>query len=129
MSLKKPEAQTKLAEEASQNVINSVSKLILVPEDKPTVATITDVDKLRAANESFYKNARNGDTLLLYSTEAIIFRTSENRIINVAPVVLNPDTKNATNSTGNAANTTPANTSNATNETNNTSNATNNATQ
>jgi cytoskeletal protein RodZ len=89
--LSKPEAQTKLAEQASQSVIDSVSKLIIVPEDKPTVATITDVDKLREANESFYKNAQNGDMLLLYSTQAIIYRSAENKIVNVAPVVVSPD--------------------------------------
>jgi hypothetical protein len=89
--LSKPEAQTKLAEQASQSVIDSVSKLIIVPEDKPTVATITDVDKLREANESFYKNAKNGDMLLLYSTQAIIYRSAENKIVNVAPVVVSPD--------------------------------------
>lgn len=94
-SLRRPEAQTKLAEEASQSVISSVSKLIIVPEDKPTVATITDVNKLRTANESFYKNAKNGDTLLLYSTVAIIFRSSENKIVNVAPVVVSPEADSA----------------------------------
>lgn len=88
--LRRPEAQTQLAEAASQSVINSVSKLIIVPEDKPTVATITDVNKLRSANESFYKNAKNGDTLLLYSTVAIIYRANENKIVNVAPVVVSP---------------------------------------
>jgi hypothetical protein len=89
--LSKPEAQTKLAEQASQSVIDSVAKLIIVPEDKPTVATITDVEKLRAANETFYKNAQNGDMLLLYSTQAIIYRSAENKIVNVAPVVVSPD--------------------------------------
>jgi flagellar basal body-associated protein FliL len=91
--LTKPEAQTKLAEQASQNVIDSVSKLIIVPEDKPTVATITDVNKLRESNESFYKNAQNGDTLLLYSTQAIIYRSAENKIISVAPVVVSPSSE------------------------------------
>jgi hypothetical protein len=89
--LSKPESQTKLAEQASQSVIDSVSKLIIVPEGRPTVATITDVDELRKANETFYKNAQNGDMLLVYSTQAIIYRSAENKIVNVAPVVVSPD--------------------------------------
>lgn len=119
--LSKPEAQTKLAEQASQSVIDSVSKLIVVPDDKPTVATITDVDKLREANESFYKNAQNGDMLLLYSTMAIIYRSSENKIVNVAPVVVNPQTKESTDgATENITNATENNTTNTENTENTT---------
>ena len=132
-SLSNPEAQTKLAAQASQEIIDKVAKIIIVPADKPTVATITDVNKLKQSNSVFYKDARNGDVLLIYNTEAIIYRKEENRVIAVAPVVVNPTgtekatkntTSNETNNTSNEA----SNTSNETNsEANNEANSSNNA--
>lgn len=101
-SLRNPETQTKLAEQASQEIIDSVARLIVVPEDKPTVATITDVEKLRESNSEFYKAARNGDTLLIYQTQAIIYRKEENKVIAVAPVVVNPGTPATTTDSSNA---------------------------
>ena len=116
-SLKSPETQTKIAEQASQEIIVAVSKIIVVPDDKPTVATITDVDKLRKSNAEFYKDAKNGDILLIYSTQAIIFRKEENRIIAVAPVVVNPEaTSNTTKNTSNDDDSRSTDEENTTNE-------------
>ena len=128
-SLSTPDAQTKIAEQQSQAIIDAVSKLITVPSDKPTVATITDVAKLKQSNAAFYKDAVNGDVLLIYSTEAIVYRKSENKIIAVAPVVVNPTTEKSTkstssNSTNNTSNNATAN--NLDNSTNSTANTTSN---
>jgi hypothetical protein len=68
-------------------LIADVGKLIALPTDeKPTVATITDVDKLK--DQPFFKNAKNGDKVLIYTTanKAILYRPSENRIIEVGSV-------------------------------------------
>lgn len=68
-------------------LIIEVGKLIVLPADeKPTVATITDVDKLK--DQPLFKNAKNGDKVLIYTTanKAILYRPSEKRIIEVGSV-------------------------------------------
>lgn len=69
-------------------IINQVGKLILLPTgEKPEVATIGDVEKLKKQNPEIYKDAQAGDLLLLYKSRLIIYRQSENKLINVLPVV------------------------------------------
>jgi len=68
-------------------LVAEVDRLIALPTDeKPTVATITDVDKLK--DQNFFKNAVNGDKVLIYTNarKAILYRPSENRIIEVGAV-------------------------------------------
>lgn len=68
-------------------LIAEVGKLYALPTDeKPTVATITDVDKLK--DQPLFKNAKNGDKVLIYTTanKAILYRPSEKRIIEVGSV-------------------------------------------
>ncbi len=57
-------------------------------EEDPTVATIVDVAKLREQN-AFYNKAENGDFLVVTSTRAILYRASEDRILDVVPVEIN----------------------------------------
>ena len=61
-----------------------------LPQDEvPTVATISDKEKL--AGQTFFARAENGDILFAYTTamEAILYRPSTNKIINVAPISIN----------------------------------------
>lgn len=75
------ESRAKAAE-----VLEKVRALIEIPADSnPTVATIVDVEKLRAQN-AFYAKAKNGDHLVLTTKRAILYRESTNKIIDVAPV-------------------------------------------
>lgn len=71
-----------------EKIISRLSSIYLLPDEiNPQIAQITDVKNLKKENPSFYKNAQDGDTLVLYSELAIIYRDSINKIINVAPVV------------------------------------------
>jgi hypothetical protein len=56
--------------------------------ETPTLATVSDVSKVK--NQAFFKNAQNGDEVLLYSKagQAILWRPSIKKIIAVAPVDL-----------------------------------------
>jgi len=71
-------------------LVKAVGRLIELPTNEtPTVATITDIDKL--ANQSFFMKGENGDRLLAYSMAktAILYRPSTGKIINVAPITVN----------------------------------------
>ena len=80
-----------LIEENTQKVIDNASELMILPEnEKPTIATIIDIEKLRSDNPEFYKNAENGDKLLIYPQKAIIYSEKKNIIINVASIIRQP---------------------------------------
>lgn len=84
--LKDPNAQQKAADERLKSIVSKVSKLIVLPDEAPQVLTLQDVDKLKAT-QLFFKDAQNGDIVLVYSSTAIIYSESKNKIINVGPVV------------------------------------------
>jgi hypothetical protein len=65
-----------------------VGKLIKLPNETPEIATITDIEKLR--NQSVFKNAQNGDRVLIFTEakRAIVYRPSENIIIDVGNISL-----------------------------------------
>lgn len=89
--LKDPTKRLEIEKEESQRVIDALCKLIKCPNEKPTVATIIDIDTLKKDNPEFYKDAKNGDRIIVFTTKAIIFRTEENMIINIAPVIYTPN--------------------------------------
>jgi hypothetical protein len=75
------------ANEANK-VIAQVEKILLLPEDSdPTVIEVSDVPRLKKANPDFYQDVAKGDYLLMYTGKAVIYRQSNNQIINVAPIV------------------------------------------
>jgi hypothetical protein len=83
----------KSTENSSQDLANrvreNVSKLINLPLDPPpTVATISDVDKLRESNE-FFTSANNGNYLVLTGNRAILYDLEKNIILDVAPFQVN----------------------------------------
>lgn len=63
-------------------------RVILYDEDPvtPSVLIVTDANQVRTSNPSFYKNAANGDSFLVYSNQAVIYREKNNQIINVTPI-------------------------------------------
>ena len=58
---------------------------------EPTVATIVDVNALKSRNE-FYKNAKNGDFLIVTPTRAILYNPDTDMILDVVPVQLQAPT-------------------------------------
>lgn len=77
-----------------QSLVSDVSKLIELPEgENPTIATVLDKDKV--SGELFFKNAMVGDKLLAYvkARKAILYRPSTNKIVEVAPIIVNETVK------------------------------------
>ncbi len=73
-----------------KKLLDEVSKVILLPEgESPTIALVTDVEQLK--NQQFFVNAKNGDRVIIYpnAKKAILYRPSDKRVIDVAPVNLN----------------------------------------
>jgi len=75
-------------QETTGKVVGEVSKLYgsLPNNETPTLAQVNDKSKLE--NQEFFKNAQNGDYILIYPNAklAVIYREKENKLINVGPV-------------------------------------------
>lgn len=103
-TLKDPQ---KAANEETKKLVDEVGKLIELPKgEEPTVATITDKNKLK--DQSFFAKAENGDKVVIFSKsqKAILYRPSTKKIIEVAPINLGTTQKikialfNGTTATG-----------------------------
>ncbi|MEI7578852.1 MAG: hypothetical protein WCJ58_02300 [bacterium] len=79
---------TTVATEELARMKEKIGKHIVLPFDKEAqLATVLDVKKLQEENAEFYKNAKNGDKLLIYKDRAILYDPIKDIILNVAPVV------------------------------------------
>ncbi len=81
------------AEAEVNELVAQVGKLIVLPEERPTVATVTDVEKLK--DQPFFAKAKNGDKVLIFtqSKKAILFDPAANKIIEVAPINIGDSAK------------------------------------
>jgi hypothetical protein len=80
---------TLAAKEETKKITDQVSKLMVLPvKEEPIVATVLDKNKLK--DQDFFKKAENGDKVIVYSVskQAILYRPSINKIIQVAPLNL-----------------------------------------
>lgn len=84
----------KIIEKESDALVKEVAQMIVLPTDeKPTVALVSDIEKIKG--QSFFKNAQNGDSILIYTNanKAILYRPSAKLIIEVGAVnTSQPDT-------------------------------------
>lgn len=86
-----PAKQQERAEQEIKVTVEKVGKLMILPEfsaEVPQVATINDAAGL-AKTQAFFAGVKDGDQVLIYlkSQKAIIYRASENKIVNVGPVI------------------------------------------
>lgn len=78
-----------IAQQEIKSVVSVIGKYMDLPSDEePTLATVTDKEKLK--DQPFFKNAQNGDKVLIYpkAAKAILFRPSTGRVIEFAPLIL-----------------------------------------
>lgn len=87
--LKKVKTQTAASsstpkEDEVKKIVAEVAKLARLPENEiPSIATITDVSKLK--DQPFFKDAKNGDILLVFNTsgKAVLYDPKEKKIVDV----------------------------------------------
>lgn len=77
-----------VAQKQAAKVLVDLSSIMELPENElPSISTITDISAL--AGNPFFARAQNGDVLITYTKaqQAIIFRSSMKKIINVGAYV------------------------------------------
>jgi LytR cell envelope-related transcriptional attenuator len=85
-------AGTKVTDDQVQRLIERVSRFMVLPSgENPSVVILRDVASL-AEQQSFYRGAKDGDILIVYSSRAIIYDAKENKLVNVGPIVRNDAT-------------------------------------
>lgn len=81
---KNPQA---IAQKEVQALVLKVSRLIVLPEgETPTMATITDSEKLK--DQPFFSKAQKGDKVLIYTNarKAVLYNPTTDKIVEVAPL-------------------------------------------
>lgn len=79
--------QAQIQAEASRYMDQLRNILLIDTEESPIIAKVVDPDKLRVTNSEFYKNVQKDDIVFVFSYRIIILRESEQKIINIAPIV------------------------------------------
>lgn len=71
-------------EAATKKLVKKISKFMILPAGSPTLATVTDKSKL--ASQPFFRNAENGDKVLIYPEvqKVILYRPSNGKVVEVA---------------------------------------------
>lgn len=68
---------------SEEDLLARLAQIMIMPEDKPVIYTVKGVETL-SQTKPFYKNSKNGDRILLYKNRAILYRPSEDKIVNFA---------------------------------------------
>lgn len=85
--LQNPQVQQSKMKEEMRILVTKVARLTPVPSGEPTVATIVDSQSL-AREQVFFKEAKNGDKVLIYGDQAIIYDPQADKIVNIGPVLI-----------------------------------------
>lgn len=77
------------AQSENKQIVDKISVFMVLPEgEEPTIATVSDRKKL--SEKDFFKKSENGDKILIYAEakKAILYRPSLNKVIEVAPLLM-----------------------------------------
>lgn len=69
-----------------QKTVETVSKLVIVPDEKPAIVTVQDASKL--SNPELASRAQDGDRLLVYAENrrVIMYRPSNGKIVDILSI-------------------------------------------
>lgn len=93
------QTQQNIEKNDAKMIVGKLQKLMQTPAEEPLVATITDAEKLKQ-NEPFYKNAQNGDKVIIWKEKAVIYRQESNKIVDFGVVIRQPQAQVAGDQTG-----------------------------
>jgi hypothetical protein len=82
----------KMTTEEIDKLLRDVGKHLALPNERPQILTIANVDQLKIS-QPFFESAQNGDKLLVYTRRVIIYRPSVDKVIDLATI--NPTTESA----------------------------------
>ena len=70
-------------EAKQQKLLSQLGKAALHPDEDPVITTVANASKL--TNKTLAKEARNGDTLFIFtkSRRIILYRTSEHKVVDM----------------------------------------------
>ncbi|MDL1953401.1 LytR family transcriptional regulator [Candidatus Uhrbacteria bacterium UHB] len=79
-----PVAKTEDMQQEVESIVTKVSRHLLVnPNEAPYVATITNIDLVRQNNPVFYKDAEQGDKVLIWSDKAVVYSPTKDKLVAV----------------------------------------------
>lgn len=70
----------------TKELTDKLGKIIQLPRETPTIATVTDISKLK--DQAFFKNAKNGYKVFLFTNakKAILYDPVGNKVIDIQPI-------------------------------------------
>lgn len=77
------------AQEEADALVAKVGTLMILPDERPTVATVNDKEKLK--DQPFFAQAEVGDKVLIFAAakKAILYSPSRQRIVEAGPMTVN----------------------------------------
>lgn len=81
----------KLTDAQVDAVVARISKFMVVPDERPSVVVLKDTAAL-AQQQSFYKDAKDGDILVVYSNRAVIYDAIANKLVGISQIQQNTAT-------------------------------------
>lgn len=77
------------SDQDNAQLVDRVRRLMVIPDEAPTIATVTDPEKLK--DQAFFANAKTGDKVLIFSAakKAILYDPVADKIVEVAPLTVN----------------------------------------
>lgn len=77
---------TKPTDDQVARLVARIGQFMVVPSDEtPSVTILRNVEE-QAQQQVFYKDAKNGDVLVVYSARAIIYDPKNDKLVNVGPI-------------------------------------------
>jgi len=77
----------KLTDEQVQRVVKHLATFVAIPEGEQPSAVVLDDTEERARQQSFFRDAKDGDILVYFANRAIIYDPIADKLVNVGPVV------------------------------------------
>ena len=76
----------KIAQDEKTALITQVGRLMVLPSEEPTIATVSNIEALRS--QPFFANAKNGDRVLIYvnARKAVLYDPVNNKIVEATPI-------------------------------------------